>query len=201
MFAAFLELSTTPEVNITKRSTIELGYEIYQLRSAQCRNQGKILLLFSCACTGNFSYKVYHSMPLKKNKLPVPYLFVYIGLTFHQLYIELFWQNSSIKFNEMNLTKWKCGTFLEDFFFHLPLDIQYFWEKPSWYKQNIVSICKILFLMTRLLCGKRRECLWSVYTSGNFKWIFLLSELYRKRMLPWWTLNLCWFKVSLCISF
>lgn len=101
----FLELSTTPEVNITKRSTIELGYEIYQLRSAQCRNQGKILLLFSCACTGNFSYKVYHSMPLKKNKLPVPYLFVYIGLTFHQLYIELFWQNSSIKFNEMNLTK------------------------------------------------------------------------------------------------
>lgn len=117
MFAAFLELSTTPEVNITKRSTIELGYEIYQLRSAQCRNQGKILLLFSCACTGNFSYKVYHSMPLKKNKLPVPYLFVYIGLTFHQLYIELFWQNSSITFNEMNLTKWKCCTFLEDFFF------------------------------------------------------------------------------------
>lgn len=50
----FLELSTTPEVNITKRSTIELGYEIYQLRSAQCRNQGKILLLFSCACTSNF---------------------------------------------------------------------------------------------------------------------------------------------------
>lgn len=81
----FLELSTTPEVNITKRSTIELGYEIYQLRSAQCRNQGKILLLFSCACTSNFSYKVYHSMPSKKNKLPVPYIFVYIGLTFHQI--------------------------------------------------------------------------------------------------------------------
>lgn len=42
-FAAFLELSTTPEVNVAKKSTIELGYEIYQLRSAQCRNQGKIL--------------------------------------------------------------------------------------------------------------------------------------------------------------
>lgn len=128
------------------------------------------------------------------------YLFT-LASPFTKLYIELFWQNSSITFNEMNLTKWKCGTFLEDFFVLLPLYIQYFWEKPSWYKQNIVSICKILFLMTRLLCGKRRECLWSVYTSGNFKWIFLLSELYRKRMLPWWTLNLCWFKVSLCISF
>lgn len=43
VFAAFLELSTTPEANVAKKSTIELGYEIYQLRSAQCRNQGKIL--------------------------------------------------------------------------------------------------------------------------------------------------------------
>lgn len=86
VFAAFLELSTTPEVNVAKKSTIELGYEIYQLRSAQCRNQGKILkcdfhvheynFLFFAKCTTVCFFSL-------KNQ--VPYTFAYIGLNFHQI--------------------------------------------------------------------------------------------------------------------
>lgn len=102
------------------------------------------------------------------------------------------------KIHQLNVEMWH---FIFGEFFSSATWYTIFLRKISWYEQNIVSICKILFLMTRLLCGKRRECLWSVYTSGNFTWIFLLSELYRKRMLPWWTLNLCRFEVSLCTSF
>lgn len=85
VFAAFLELSTTPEVNIAKKSTIELGYEIYQLRSAQCRNQGKILQCDFHVHECNFLFFAKCTTVCFFFKNQVPYKFAYIGLNFHQI--------------------------------------------------------------------------------------------------------------------
>lgn len=85
VFAAFLELSTTPEVNIAKKSTIELGYEIYQLRSAQCRNQGKILQCDFYVHECNFLFFAKCTTVCLFFKNQVPYKFAYIGLNFHQI--------------------------------------------------------------------------------------------------------------------
>lgn len=125
VFAAFLELSTTPEVNVAKKSTIELGYEIYQLRSAQCRNQGKILkcdfhvhkYIFSIFC------QVYHSMLFFLSKIKYLTHLLTLASTFTKLYIELFWQ--------IHLLNVKMWHFLGNFFFicHLIYNI---------YEENIL---------------------------------------------------------------
>lgn len=125
VFAAFLELSTTPEVNVAKKSTIELGYEIYQLKSAQCRNQGKILkcdfhvheynFLFFAKCT-TVCFFFFSKIRYLTHLLT-------LDSTFTKLYIELFWQ--------IHLLNVKMWHFFGNFFFicHLIYNI---------YEENIL---------------------------------------------------------------
>lgn len=136
--------------------TIELGYEIYQLRSAQCRNQGKILQCYFHVheCNYLFFFKMYHSMPFFKNQ--VPYKFAYIALPFIKLYIELFWQNSSTKCGNVALYFWRI-------FFHPPLDIQYFWEKYLDMNRTLSPSVKFCFLWPDY-CVARGENVCEVFT-------------------------------------
>lgn len=172
VFAAFLELSTTPEVNVAKKSTIELGYEIYQLRSAQCRNQGKILkcdfhvheynFLFFAKCTTVCFFFL-------KNQ--VPYTFAYIGLNFHQIVYWVVLANSS--------TKCKNVALFWEFFFHLPLDIQYLWGKHIDINRTFSPSVKFCFYHQITVWQEERmsvKCLQIRKPQMDFPTLWTLSE-------------------------
>lgn len=103
-------------------------------------------------------------------KNQVPYKFAYIGLNFHQIVFWVVLAKST-----------KCGNvaLLLNFFFHLPLDIQYLWGKHIDINRTFFPCVKFCFYHQTTVWQEERmsvKCLHIRKPQMDFPTLWTLSE-------------------------
>lgn len=103
-------------------------------------------------------------------KNQVPYKFAYIGLNFHQIVYWVVLAKST-----------KCGNvaLLLNFFFHLPLDIQYLWGKHIDINRTFFPYVKFCFYHQTTVWQEERmsvKCLHIRKPQMDFPTLWTLSE-------------------------